>query len=455
MATSVQSIHTLPSHLPPKTTRVSSPAGAFTESFQDAGRDAENPLSLSTSLQSIDIRDPKTAVVEVEGPVTNQVVADVVAKAVLGESPSEPIADVVMLQACRADDETPILSGSDEVAKKDPERVPGPITREDTSANDVPIAVTCLTVGDARALRCNFLSSSFLDASIDSGLRVPVTATTQKQSELPEPGNPVPQTSKLIFQLALERTPELPPANGGRSIPAKAGDPQVQRAGQAVELPSVAAEDPPPIKLSIPAEIEKTPPKPTEARDGQSRLAPTAHSRETPEVLAEGLTVIQSSAAGQGHKPDTASTAPSARTVTSQLAEPFVPLSPLVRTPAILQKMDIVLRGTDQIVRLDIRQSMGSVKISVHSDDTALALQLRDSLPELLNRLDDRGLQARVTSVGAQSQLPPPTRTESGSTAGKESGGWSGDTAREQHREHRERNPQRAWRAANWKLDEE
>jgi hypothetical protein len=92
--------------------------------------------------------------------------------------------------------------------------------------------------------------------------------------------------------------------------------------------------------------------------------------------------------------------------------------------------------------------------VAVHSDDAALAVRLRDSLPELLNRLDDRGLQARVTSLGTQSTVLPPARTESGNSAGKNADSWSRDQAQQQQQQ-KERNPQRAWRAATWKLHED
>ena len=142
---------------------------------------------------------------------------------------------------------------------------------------------------------------------------------------------------------------------------------------------------------------------------------------------------------------------PTARPAMTHFAEPVVPMPPELPASAVLQRIGMIVRGTDQLVRLDIRQNMGSVKVAVHSDDSALASQLRETLPELINRLEDRGLQARVTSFGSAS--PQTTRSESGGSSGQDQSAWSRDTDR--HQQRRERNPRRVWREATWKLEED
>jgi hypothetical protein len=120
---------------------------------------------------------------------------------------------------------------------------------------------------------------------------------------------------------------------------------------------------------------------------------------------------------------------------------------------SMLQRIGIVVREEAQSVRLDIHQTGGAVKVAVHSDDAALAAQLRASLPELLHRLEDNGLQARVTSLG-RAAVAEPARAASSGDASQTSDRdhQAPDANRDQER--RNRNP-RAWRSAAWKLEEE
>jgi hypothetical protein len=224
--------------------------------------------------------------------------------------------------------------------------------------------------------------------------------------------------------------------------------------GEGAEFLPVANEAVAAMKDSIAGEAEKavdeTAAKSERPQDVPQQAAPSSAAHE---ASRDGSPLPQSPASLTSHSATTTGSEHSSQRARTH-SEHLVATLPQLPPPAALQRMDVVLRGTDQVVRLDIRQSQGSLRVAVHSDDAALAVRLRDSLPELLNRLDDRGLQARVMSLGSQSTVLSPARMERGDAAGKDADGSSRDMTRQQQQQ-KERNPQRTWRAATWKLHEE
>jgi hypothetical protein len=463
MATSVQSIPIASSRMPDfKVVRPTRTNGGFAASLKQAeGSQNRSPVSPDLVAKDPQATDPHPVVLNVDGPITNTTMADVVAKAVKGRIP-QPTDDAPPEKKAASIIPQPTTILDDEAvdAEKSVEEPTEPSDNEAT--RDPEIAVTYAAAGEAQALRCGLPSSILLAAGDKPGVTPRAGNKPTSLSDAPELEKTAPpKAGELVFQLSLQSAAEPAPTDEGRPLPKKnGGTPQTGRALDVPELPAPAPENPIATKTGVAMEMERPATKPAGAAERmQDAIPQESASKVALENLREGSAPPQGLAFAPGRgATTTASDHSSPQSATPPRTEPLVPVAPQLPATSVLQRMDLILRGTDQVVRLDIRQSMGSVKVAVHSDDAALAVRLRDSLPELLNKLDDRGLQARVMSFGSSSQILPSARTESGNTAGKDSDGWAGgDTSRQQRQqqEHRERNQQRAWRAATWKLHEE
>jgi hypothetical protein len=122
---------------------------------------------------------------------------------------------------------------------------------------------------------------------------------------------------------------------------------------------------------------------------------------------------------------------------TEQAARPAVSLPEepeQAATGSPVQKMGLTIRGADdQVVRLQISQSNGSVRVEAHAEDASLARHLSTSLPELVDRLDRQGYAPAVTS----------TPTSHRDVDARDGGGSGGE---QQPKKQRERS-KNAWRA--------
>jgi hypothetical protein len=329
--------------------------------------------------------------------------------------------------------------------------------KQHTRADDIPgsgeadVAVSCITPGEARALRCSLtVSATEGTGPINLAAAKALTALDSLES------GQAPQTAKgeLILQLSLKSTQELLPPSEGQTAPATVEAKTDEQIPESLESQIPLSSEGVAAIKSLAAEEAEEVSKSTAVPE----LQPEAAQQTSPNVAAQQTSLARDAyshlpASPTLHGTTTAASEHSSpRSIPTPDAERLAPTLPELPTRPALQRMDVILHGTDQVVRLDIRQNHGSVKVAIHSDDAALAARLRESLPELLNRLDDRGLKARVTSLGSQSTALPVALTESGNSP-EDTGKWSRDMARPH--QQKERNPQRAWRAATWKLHEE
>ena len=164
---------------------------------------------------------------------------------------------------------------------------------------------------------------------------------------------------------------------------------------------------------------------------------------EVGEIKAEAIAEAMPVSADFTHHPLSAADiemppAPLPPARTEQVVRPAasVPEDPTAPTAtgSAVQKMGLTIRGADdQVVRLQISQSNGSVRVAAHAEDTMLAKHLSASLPELVDRLDGQGYAPAVTS----------SPTSHKDVDARDSSGSAGD----QHpRKQRERS-KNAWRA--------
>ena len=218
------------------------------------------------------------------------------------------------------------------------------------------------------------------------------------------------------------------------------------------------------------AAAEQAPPAPTEsgtnaADDCSPRLAASEGPARPPRVVntsvdppsVEGIESILNPPLTFAIPPVSVERAPTARhaaaapTTPAAASEIVAPVRKL--TPAAhVQNMSVLVRGSDQVVRLQIRQTGGSVRVTIHAGDALLAQQLTDSLPQLVNNLDRQGYEPRV----ALPQAPGSVVTLNAETAKTDvrsgSDGNSESAAYDQPRQQRQRNPRRAWQELAFQL---
>ena len=126
-----------------------------------------------------------------------------------------------------------------------------------------------------------------------------------------------------------------------------------------------------------------------------------------------------------------------------------------------VDRISLTLRGVDdQVVRVAINQSGETVQVGVNTANGDLANQLRISVPELVNRLDQQGYDSRVSMPASPLSVAMPMATaHSEFRSGADTSGntKSNDyfTAQNEPREQRQRNPQRAWRELASQLQED
>ncbi|MEP7354921.1 MAG: hypothetical protein ABI824_16965, partial [Acidobacteriota bacterium] len=208
-----------------------------------------------------------------------------------------------------------------------------------------------------------------------------VSATTGAVGIAPDVMTPA---SELAFSLTLQ-VPEAPTDDASGSGP---GAP-------VTSIPLAKADSDStrnPLELSpkvSPASTDESQVQPALASDGKSSGQDHASDppidqtpAELPMVAAPNLNPVLFAAAAESpamarpdaHHPEPAAAAPSQAATGSPASDKPTALRPL-------QRMDVVLQTADQVVRLDIRQIMGTVRLSVHASDPGLAQQLRHSLP--------------------------------------------------------------------------
>jgi len=454
MAISVQSIQTAPRSHDSKVTHALRGERGFATTLKTAlGTPSESFLSPRSAGRVPDAK-PNAMEFHLEAPITGTAVVEVVAKVVRGAKRTSPVKESTRQEESRSpksadpNEEIDTKSGYVEGAIKQSSKAPdSPQSDEDT------VVVAYDAPGGARAIRCSFSFSMRPDVTEGTGEVASNDSKLVFANALEPEQGALPASGELVFQLSLQTVQDLPPCED-RPTPHSTGSVNPAKEtldSEAMEFSPVTNKVIVAPPQSAAGEAEKS----SEEHGGKADLPQESPQATTGnamhKALSDGSLIPQSPSSLVSH---TGRDQSSLQSPTTRRSEHVAPLPPPQSAPAVLQRMDVILRGADQVVRLDIRQSMGSVRVAVHSDDAALAARLRDSLPELLNRLDDRGLQARVTSLGGQSTIPSPARTESGNTAGKDADGSSRDMTWHQQQQ-KERNPQRAWRAATWKLHEE
>lgn len=136
----------------------------------------------------------------------------------------------------------------------------------------------------------------------------------------------------------------------------------------------------------------------------------------------------------------------------SQPAQPSprLPDEPAVPAPAgtPVRKMGVLIRATgDQVVRLQISQSNGSVTVAAHSDDETLGEHLRASLPDLVDRLGRQGYAPATSSPAPGTGVPI-----SNSALKDLKSGFEGDPTEGQQPGQQRQRSRNAWQALASKL---
>ena len=476
MANFVQSLHLPATHLPAVKQAVTSPRTNhfFTSAFTSALTTAQlqdgslgfgdRPSTDTGTSPGANIGRPDLLSIEIDQSLTGRSLADIVALVVtrpnaLTRRFAEQIYGPV------PDQPEPVVS--DKTAGPAPSLVVEPKQSRDTTQSDgaeleesparedaPPVQVTA-DANDPKALRFRTSSPSEAAGLEIQGRRaftqLPATAAADR-ADIEE--NHVSAGGELVFQLSL-RTPEefpfelgsAPPLNG--ELPSNVADALEQTHPRLT--PMSIDEIGEPFEHWEQSEPSRaiTSANHTAERWNQNALpepsAPTMVGPSAPDTI---VLPHASLAPPSQIRPAVSLERTSHRANVAQSAEVTASRPPAA---PMLNRISVLVRGTDQFVRLDIHQKMGAVRVAVHSDDAALAARLCDSLPELLNRLDERGLQARVTSVAtAQSNAVQSSQPESfGSEQYRDE--WSQNQTRQ---EQRQRNPQRHRRSVAWELQE-
>ncbi|MEO8099795.1 MAG: hypothetical protein ABI811_19005 [Acidobacteriota bacterium] len=330
-------------------------------------------------------------------------------------------------------------------------------TRYDRSADasrsaEEPVMAQVLSHHDVQALRLRFpfvLTPEVLTTSgVENSAEAVALASYAAMDAVGEVANGNPITADtLVFQLTMEvpgqGTAIEPPANVDR--PAKQA---VQPGGsESLDVLSILR-DREETRISV-SPANATMKDPQGQEQAEPRPLPPATDALVRETVAPSpQTVIPASVQPIASRSETPTGTP--RPAVARNAEPAA-LTPKPLATTLLQKIGIVVHGTGQSVRLDIRQNMGQVRVSVHSDDTALAARLRDSLPELLSRLDDQGLEARVSSM-LNTPTMAPEKTLTGGDAKQSPESWTQDPT---ERQEQQKHSHRQRRVLDWELQQE
>ncbi len=123
-----------------------------------------------------------------------------------------------------------------------------------------------------------------------------------------------------------------------------------------------------------------------------------------------------------------------------------------------LQSIGVLVRAADQVIRLQVRQTMGTVRVAVHSDDAALNEQLRNSLPQLVRRLDEQGFQPRVSLAPIGPAAVVLHHDTAHADMHSRDGSYGKDDAsrqQQQQQQQRQRQSQRAWQGLASELQED
>ncbi len=132
----------------------------------------------------------------------------------------------------------------------------------------------------------------------------------------------------------------------------------------------------------------------------------------------------------------------------------------LPAAPAV-DRIALTIRGAnDEVVRVAVNQSGELVQVGVNSSNSALASELRGSVPELMRHLDQQGYESKVSFPSSATTVQAPIATASTEfRSGADSNGNSKSNSdlntQDEPKQQRQRNSQRAWRELASQLQED